>query len=319
MAGEFTWSLDAPTGVFKNHALSSKIREAAIAGSVFMQYVDPEPGYGRKKGDTITISRVKNIAEPTVATFNERDRVPIDTFSLSTTSVTVSYWGRGVEFTEQADLLSHFDLQDKIQRKLKQQMGLTLDTGAAAAFKTAKIKYIPTSLTAGTFDTDGTASTAASENLTVAHVKVIRDYMMDTIHVPGWRGGEKYTCLASTKALRGIKNDPEFLAWKQYQPAGTEAFTKGKVGEIENIDFIEVNHTNALSNSKGTGSVLGEAVIFGDDAVTMAVVMDPELRYAVPANFGLQHAVAWIGMLNFGIIWDTANDGEARIVHVTSS
>jgi N4-gp56 family major capsid protein len=318
MAGEFTWDLDAPTGTFKNHALSAKVREAAIADAVFMQYVDPEPGYGRKKGDTITISRVKNMSEPSSATFGERDRVPIDTFSLSTTSITVSYWGRGVEYTEKSDLLSHFDIVDKIQRKLKQQMTLTLDTGAAAAFKTAKIKYIPTSLTAGTFDTDGTASTAATENLTVSHVKVIRDYMMDTIHVPGWRGGQKYVCLASTKALRGIKNDPEFLAWKQFGKQD-EAFAQGKVGEIENIEFIEVNHTNALSNSKGTGSVLGEAVFFGDDAVAMAVVQDPELRAAWPGNFGLQNAVAWIGMLNFGIIWDTANDGEARIVHVTSS
>jgi hypothetical protein len=125
-------------------------------------------------------------------------------------------------------------------------------------------------------------------------------------------------CLASTKALRGVKNDPEFLAWKQFGKQD-EAFTKGMVGTIENIDFIEVNHTQALSNAKGTGSVLGEAVFFGDDAVAMAVVMDPELRMAIPGNYGLQNSVAWIGMLEFGVIWDTANDGEARIIRVTSS
>jgi len=37
MAQEFQWTLDAPAGVFKNWALSSKIREAAIAESKFMQ------------------------------------------------------------------------------------------------------------------------------------------------------------------------------------------------------------------------------------------------------------------------------------------
>lgn len=283
-----------------------------------MPYVDVEPGYGKKRGENVTITRIKNISEPTTAKFGERDRVPVDTFSMNTTSITVSYWGRGVEYTEKAELLSNFDLADKMQRKLKEQMQLTLDTGAATAFKTAKVKYIPTSLTGGTFDTDGTASTQATENLTVSHVKVIRDQLMDTYHTPGWRGSDRYVCLASVKALRGIKNDPEFQAWLRYNDA-EQSFRRGVVGTIENIDFIEVNHTNALANNKGASSVLGEALFFGDDAVAMAIVYDPELRAAIPGNFGLQNAVAWIGMLEFGIVWDTANDGEARIIHVTSS
>lgn len=55
-----------------------------------------EPGYGKKKGESVTITRVKNIPEPTVATFTEGQRVPIDTFSLSTKQITVTYWGRGI-------------------------------------------------------------------------------------------------------------------------------------------------------------------------------------------------------------------------------
>jgi hypothetical protein len=48
------------------------------------------------------------------------------------------------------------------------------------------------------------------------------------------------------------------------------------------------------------------------------VVIDPELRAAIPGDFGRQKAVAWYGILDFGVIWDTANPGEAKIVHVTS-
>jgi N4-gp56 family major capsid protein len=318
MAGDYTWTFDATTGVFKNHALSSKIREAAVADSKFLQYVDTEPGYGKRKGESITITRIRNIAEPTTAKFSENDMVPVDTFAQSTVAITVSYWGRAIQFTEMADILSFYDLNDKIQRKLKQQMGLVLDTAAAASFKTAKVIYIPTSTTGGVFDTDGTPSTTALENLTVSHVKVIRDYMQDTLHIPGWRGGDRYMCLSSTKALRGVKNDPEFLAWRQYGDSES-SFSKGIVGMIENIEFVEVNHTNALSNAKGSGSVLGEALFFGDDAVTMAVVQDPELRVAIPGNFGMQNAIAWIGQLEFGLVWDTANDGEARVIRVTSA
>ena len=51
----------------------------------------------------------------------------------------------------------------------------------------------------------------------------------------------------------------------------------------------------------------------------MAEVLTPELRAEVKGDFGRARAVAWYGILNFGIIWDTANAGQARIVHVTSS
>ena len=53
----------------------------------------------------------------------------------------------------------------------------------------------------------------------------------------------------------------------------------------------------------------------------MAVALDPEMRVELNKgqDFGRNHAVAWYGILEFGIIWDTANAGEARIVHLTSS
>jgi len=64
--------------------------------------------------------------------------------------------------------------------------------------------------------------------------------------------------------------------------------------------------------------VLGESIFFGQDSVAMAEVLTPELRAAMPADFGRSKAVAWYGILEFGMIWDTANAGEARVVHVTS-
>ncbi len=316
----FQWEADFESGVMRNHTLSSKIREASIAECLFLRFVTPEPGYGRGKGDSITITTIKNLAEPTNATIREGERVPIDRLQQASVTITVNTMGRGVEYDEKTKLLAHYDPQDKIQKALRRQLKLVMDTAAAAAFKTAKLIAIPTSLTAVTWDTDGTPSTTATQNLTVAHVKEIRDKMSDTYHIPGRNGGERYACLISTKAARGIKNDPEFLAWKQGDPdRARSVLEQSKIGTIENIDFYESNHTNALSNAKGTGSVLGEAVFFGDDAVVMAVALDPELRAAIPANFGLERAVAWIGILAFGATSNTANDGEAKIIRVTSA
>lgn len=315
---ENTWDLDVADGVLKNHSLSANIREAAIAGTKFMQFVDTESGYGKNKGEAHTITRIRNIPEPGNAQIGERDRIPIDTHAQSSITVVVKEWGRGVEYTHKNELLTEFSREDKIQRKLRQQLQLVLDTAAAAAFKTAQVIFQPTTLSGGTFTTNGTPAVTALQNLTVAHVQLLRDYMADTLHVPGYGGGEGYVCLASTKALRGIKNDPSFLAWRQYADPQT-AFFKGEVGQIEQIRFVEVTHTQALANNKGSGSVLGEAVFFGDDAVTMVVAEDPELRAAIPGDFGREKAVAWYGVLNFTIVWDTANDGEARIIRLTSA
>ncbi len=302
--GNFQWIPDVPSGVSRNHALSSDLRFASIARTKFVQFCRAEPGFGAHRGDTVTIQRVRNIAEPTTAVLSATGKIPVDTLAMSTKAITVSEFGRAVGYNRKVELLATFDPENAIQKSLLKQMKLTIDTVAATQFKAAQIRYGPTSQTGGTFTTDGgsTAQTATN-NLTVQHVKIIRDYMQETIHVEPYEG-DYYMALAAVKATRGVKDDPEFHSWRQYLQPG-DAFFHGEVGMIENIRFIEVNHTNALSSTKGTGSVLGETVFFGADPVALAEVEAPELLAGIPGDFGRQRAVAWFGVLAFGIVWDT--------------
>jgi len=313
----YTWQFDAEGGVWKNSSLSTDMRVAAIADTVFYQFVKTEPGFGKRKGQTHNIFRWKNITVPTSAVLNETTRIPIDQLTSSATSITIQELGRGVEFTSFAQDLATFDPEAGAQKQLKNQMELVLDYMSAAAYKTAKVCAIPTSLSAITWDTDGTPSTSATSNLTIAHCAAIRDYMRMNLHVPFYKNGY-YMGIGSTKALRGIKNDPEFSSWQKYMRAG-DTFYNSEVGTVENIKWIESNYDTSLSNSKGTGSVLGEAVIFGDDGVAMIEAQTPELRVPLAADSGRFKAVTWVGELAFGIVWDTANDGEAKVVRVTSS
>ena len=83
---------------------------------------------------------------------------------------------------------------------------------------------------------------------------------------------------------------------------------------------MESNNTNALSQSLGTGAVLGEAVVFGDDPIAMATVRDPELRAKESEDYGRSKGVAWYGNYGFDQIWkDSATAGEARVIHITSA
>lgn len=310
-----TWSFDAPTGVYKSHAMSSKLRLAAVEQSVFMDFVRSEPGYGRGRGETLTITRMANITEPTTAVLSETERIPEDTFSLSTQSVTVQELGRAVPYTSLSDDLSEFDLENPIQRKLRQQMTLVLDTLASAAFQSGQIKYAPTGLTSRNIATAGTFGAAAVANLNVWHVEEIRDYLFDTLQTDTIDGD--YVGIFRTLGLRGLKRDPTWEEWHKY--TDPSAKFNNEIGRIERVRFVETNHANALGQV-GTGSVLGEGVVFGDDCVVMAEAITPELRAGMPQDFGRSKAVAWYGVLAFDQIWDdSGNAGQARSVHVGSA
>lgn len=312
----FSWTFDAPSGTYKNHELSSKLRIASIQQTKFLQFVRPEPGYGKKKGDTITITRLSNIAVPSNGRISENNRIPEDNMVLTTVAITVSEWGRAVPYTSLAADLGKFDPESMIQKKLKDQMSIVLDVAAAASHKTAQIKAEATGATAINFDTGGSASQQAVSNMQVYHVEQIRDYMYSTLFVPPYENDD-YICLCSTKAKRGVIDDPAWEIWHKY--TDPQSKWNGEIGRIENIRFVEINNTSALSGSIGLNGVAGEAIFMGEDGVAMAVAEDPELRAAIPQDYGRAMSVAWYGILEFGLIWTTSSAGEAKVVHFTST
>lgn len=316
---QHSWVNDGPSGVYKNHDLSSRIRMASIKEAKFMQFVKPEEGYGKKKGESVTITRVSNVTVPSDDVLNELARVPEDTLSLSTQAITVAERGRAIPYTKLSIDLSHFDLGNAIQKKLKDQLKLRLDISASAAFKDGQILAIPTGVSETTFETDGAASNTAASNLNMYHVESIRDYMFSTLNIAPYMDDD-YVCVMITQAKRGLMRDPAWVDWKKYtDPA---AKFNGEVGRIENIRFVETNHTSALADSLGTGDVMGESVFFGEDPVSMAVAEDPHLiaEENVGNDFGRSKSVAWYGIYGFAQIWsDSANAGEARVVYMTSA
>ena len=108
MAGNFQWIPDITSGVSRNHALSNKLRFASIAGTKFVQFTRPEPGYGANQGDTVTIQRIRNIAEPSSGVLSASGKIPVDTLAMSTKSITVSEFGRGVGYTRLVHLFSSY-------------------------------------------------------------------------------------------------------------------------------------------------------------------------------------------------------------------
>lgn len=314
---QFTWTFDSPSGVYKSHAMSEQLRYAAIVETKFMQFVTPEPGYGKKRGESVTVTRISRLAIPTSGVLTENVQIPEDVLSITTVSITVVEWGRSVPYTSLSTDLSEYNIENIVQRALKDQMKVVLDNAAAASFKTAQIKAEMTGVASVNFDTAGTATQTATANLNLYGIEQIRDYMYSTLNVPPFEGDD-YICLVSTKAKRGVMQDPAWEPWHRY--TDPEAKYNSEIGRMENIRFIEINNTGALSAHPGASqTVQGEAIFFGSDAVAMAVAEDPELRARIPTDYGRSRGVAWYGILQFGLVWTTANAGEARVVHLTSA
>lgn len=304
------WQFDAPTGVYRDHALSSRVREAAIADAQFMRFARPESGYGKGKGASITITRVFPL--PLAQRVTELDRLPSGRPAIDTKAITVSEWGFKIPVTEFEKNLTHFDLTNQYQRVLRDQMKLTMDDMVADAFKTTPIRYTP--MTSGpTIQTNGAFGATADVNLGVSDLREIHDYLHGTLKAPKYRNG-KYVGILSTKASRGIKNDPEYKDWQA--PTTDGPFKDARLRDVEGFMLIETNHFDALSNTVGNGSVLGEAIFFGEDAVALATVDEPELRAGIPEDLGRFRDVGWVGTLEAGLVWDSAT--YARAIYVGS-
>lgn len=307
-----SWTADAPSGVYRNHSLSSKIRDAATALSQFMIFADTEPGFGKGMGGTHTITRVHNL--PLGTSVDENTELPSGRPLIDTKSVTPVEWGYKVKMTQFEENLTHFDLTNKVQRALRDQLRLTMDKMVADAFKTTPIKVTSTSASAVSITTNGTVSGNPTDNLTVDHLGEMRDFLSGDLKVPQFADGS-YVLLATTKALRGLKNDTDFRTW--VSPTDSSPLITGEVKKIEGIRIIEVNHFDALDNAIGGSGQTGEAVLFGADAVFLATVEEPELRRGIATDLGRFFEVGWVGTTQAGLVWDSAS--TARVMHWTAT
>ena len=281
----------------------------------------PDMSLGKHAGETISLFRVASLAVPSSAALDENIRIPIDKTTISQRQITVVEHGRGIEYTNLAEQLGVFRPSSYLQKLLIQQMEFSLDRSAGRAFQSTDMRviFIPTSLTGGTFDTDGTASTLASAEFTFAHCGVIADYLAGDIHCPPYEGN-RYIGITTRRTLRGLKNDNMLQAVHLYLRDG-DFFYNGEVGMTENIRWVESNVETTLDNSVGTSTTIGEGMVFGDEAVARIEVEAPHLR-ADPNyqnDFGRTSAVAWYGIYQFAPWYDVSADGFARCVRIGSS
>ena len=322
-----SWAADSGASGFRTVVeISKKVVHAAQPMMKFRQFVSVETAFGKNKGESVQIYRAGNTDEESESdAINELDRIPTIQMAVSPRLITVNEWGRAIPFTGKVETLAEVDVESNVYLKgLRNHMAKTIDRQVAAAFKTSDICAIPIAATNTiTWDVDGTPSTAATSNINAKLLKDIVDAMKtgefgaNTGRPIPFYDGESYVCIATTRFLRGLKDDADYEVAAKY--AHPEDLYLGEVGRFYNVRFIETNHFNALDNTVGTGSVRGEAVIFGEDPIREVVAIPEEIRAKLPEDYGRDKGLAWYAMLGWGRVWDFSTDSEEHIVRITSA
>jgi N4-gp56 family major capsid protein len=303
------WAVSSLGGYLSNNELSKQIRHAAQPLMKFRQFVGAEGAAGKNRGNLVLFNKITNISTAG-GTLSETATIPKRNYTITQGTLTVTEYGNAIPFTLKVQSLADISVPDIVKTVLRNDMAKVLDSAAAAEFKTSDYKATVTNTATTTFSTTGTATATSSGSMSDKNVRDVID-KLKTLNVPRYDGGN-YMCIASTNAIRGLY---DFFEAKVMQTT-TKPMFSGEIGQYYGCRFVE--ETNILKNTLGSGSVDGEAIFFGNDAVREGIVIPEDIRIDLPKDFGRDQAIAWYYLGGFKITWTYSGDTEIRIIHLTS-
>ena len=293
---------------------SSTIRVQGQTKQRFRQFARINEEFGPHQGETFQYMKQGNLTGRGQI-IGEFGNVPVADWTNTFDSVTTQWLTNSIALSQEADLYSELSIVDAGLIALINEANASLDLLAAAPFKNCDAIYTPTRTMASktySFSTTGTPAATATRNMTLWDVRNINDMMRTTYKVPFWEGSD-YVCVTSPLALRGIREDSDFIDIMKYSMP--DKLLNSEIGKVENFRFVE--ETNALDNALA-GGLVGEAVFFGFDPVVGAEVYPFVLRAAVADPYGRFRNIRYVWKGGYTRTWTFATDGELRMIRVGS-
>src|SRR5215510_250401 len=159
------WTADTPSGPYRNNFLSNQLYEASFEKAEVILWVEPVEGAGKKRGDTVNLFTMTGPNEVDDGALAENVRIPEVPTPLSAASFLIREFGKAVTWTNIWNDWSKYDLPSFVKKRLRENLRLTLDRSAGAAFKSASIVFTPTSAGSGQFDLTGSPTVAAAASV----------------------------------------------------------------------------------------------------------------------------------------------------------
>ena len=316
MAGQ-VWAVSASGGYLANPRLSRTLRVASQPMMKYRQFSRAEPGFGKGKGESIIFDRVSNVGT-SGGQLSEQTRIPETNVTISQGTVTVAEWGNSIPFTGKLDTLSEFSIDNVTTVALRNDMAKVLDQAVHDELITCQLKMVPTGTISSpttTLSTSGTTGTAATRDILPWDIKDAADTLEDDYHAEKY-DGENYIAIGRTAGLRKLFDSSEFTNAAQY--GDPDRLFAGEVGRYYHVRIIK--ETNASRKTlSAASSYKGEMVVFGADPIVEGVAQPEEVRAKIPEDYGRSKGIAWYGMMGWSLTYDSATDGESKIIHITSA
>lgn len=293
-----------------DHTFAVDMLFAAEPALRFLQFVTRANEPGAQVGKIVSVPIVGTQDLSATTALSEGTTISIERLTYATSGIRIEEYGRAFGWSGKLDQLSRwFDIDEITRAKLTNNYSKTMDALARAQYFQAAANgpYISVALggTAepGTVYPTGTGTGTPTDELTYNVMEHAKDQLASR-NVPKFvdETGEYYVAIMTSSQLRGLKHDPNFVNAKLY--GDTRALLKGEAGEMDGIRYIESENIPKYVPSGGV-TPYPQGIVFGRDAVGMAISLELDLRYEpnYQTDFGRQQAIAWLAYLGFGVLF----------------
>jgi N4-gp56 family major capsid protein len=288
--------------------LSKELRFATQPLMRFCQFADVEVAQGKNAGDTYSWNVYGDTATQGRA-IAENEEIPQTSFAVGQASITMVEYGNSVKYSGLYENLSEQPVKQIIHKVLKTDAARTLDAACQAQFDASILAARSTSATAFSTTETGTYDGTASDDLTLAHVKGIVDYMVEDRKIPTF-DGESYVCLTTPRQIRPFLNELENI--HKYTSEGWARVMSGEKGKFENVRFIVQTNVAPLTGQTGATTLGTGSYFFGADTVTEVFAEPLQLRGKIPDGYGRSRGIAWYYLGNYGITHANTSTTETK-------
>lgn len=308
-------------GVLKSPPLSDFLRMSAQPIYRFRQFADAKSALGKNQGDTFNWDKVADVG--TIGgTLTETSTMHQTKQTVTKGTLTVDEYGNSIPFTRKVETLSKFDIQEMIDKGLKNDMAQVLDAAVHAQFNATPLVYVGTSTAGYVLTTNGTAT---ATNTSVANEYHLRKMSLELEkkNVPMF-AGDTYVFAASLEACEGLKGS--MVSIQQYSETGYQRIASNEVGMIHNVRIVKDNNATRYTYNLSTRTKTAkswtqgqslEGFMFGKDTVMEAITVPEEIRQKEVTDYGRSKGLGWYFLGGWKIVWDDATN--ARILKWASA
>ncbi len=319
------WGVNALGGFLAVSELADELRYQAYGQMAMQQFARPlKKGYGKRHNDVVLYDRVDKVATggDEVA---EDEEVPTTDLTISQGSLTVKRLMNTIDFTENVDIFSNWDPEGIFRRALAEDAAETFDRKIYEKFREGKVIYIPTGTAGdgdGTWDYDGTPSTAATRDLDVGDLEGILEKAL-TLKMKPFDSQGNFLAIVGPGAARALRED---TTWEDYAKYGDpDRLFNAEIGKVKRFRFIEENE-HMLSIVPSGGTYRGEMFILGRDSLVECTALTLTLRAeAISGTLATEYKVGWVSYMGWEIPWndhastEAGATGRCRMLRVDSS